>query len=545
MAMPPNTLSPIILSFLMASSLAISFTGAITNPSSTTIPTIEVPMLSSTVVINGGINTSNEWSDASKTNVTLTCYVGVMSTCIGAPADNVSALIWMKHDSVWLYFLLEVPFEKRFFDLLSAQRVNEFAEVDMFYCWSPGGRPPWTACDDGFVGISPSGSYYAGDGWMPNGQWAGEDTKQSYGQNNVVGAAKYDGVSYWFEFKKMLASNDGYDWTLKPGTVYGDGGVDGTFTISFGAASGKGPRWGQYAQIWLCPCVAPVTISRTLTSKTTISQSASSSQATTSAQAMFVLPASWGSLLGIGFVALAASLSTVLIIKKRKHARVVGASIATGYDDFDNLLSGGLPLDYTVLIISPPCDERDLLLRRIVHSTVSSGGSAFYVLGDIGKAQDLATRYQKDFYAYCTKSDHIATHLTNLFGTPSIGNLSEFNIVLNQSLTTKVKEDVRKVIIVDILSDILLQYKALTTRKWLTEFIAKRKSAGFTVVATLNPYLAKEDVQAAVLDLFDGVLEIYEKKLKEKSRRFLTVKKLYGRKYSQKDIMLDADKLWT
>lgn len=543
--MPPDTMSAIIFSFLIASSLAIA------NPSSSTPPAIEVPILSSTVVIDGRITSSNEWSDASKTNVTLICYVGVLSTCTGASADNASALIWMKHDSTWLYFLLEVPFAKRFFDLLSTQRANEFAEADMFYCWSPTGRPPWTACDDGFVGISPSGSYYAGDGWMPNGQWAGGDEQQPYGQNNVAGAAKHDGVSYWFEFKKTLTSSDGYDWSLKPGTVYGDGEVDGTFTISFGAASGKGPRWGQYSKIWLCPCVGPVAPSKTLektsfTSATTISQSVSSQATATSTQAtIFVLPANWTSFMAIAVVALAGSLSTVLIIKKRKHVRGGGPSIATGYADFDDLLSGGLPLDYTVLIISPPCDERDLLLRRIIHSTISSGGTAFYVSGDIGKAQDLATRYQKDFYAYCTKSDHSATHLTNLFGTPSIGNLSEFNIVLNQSLTTKVKENVRKIIIVDVLSDILLQYRALTTRKWLTEFIAKRKSAGFTIVATLNPYLAKEDAQAAVLDLFDGILEIYEKKLKERSRRFLTVKKLYGRKYSQTDIMLDADKLWT
>jgi len=443
-----------------------------------------------------------------------------------------------------LYFLFQVPFERRFFDLLSAKRANEFAEVDIIYCWSSTGGPPWTACDDGFVGISPSGNYYADDGWMPNGQWANEDTKHPYGQNNVAGAALYDGVSYWFEFKKMLKSSDGYDWTLKPGTLYGDGEIDGTFTISFGAASGNGPRWGQYAKVWLCPCVAPVTISRTLTSATTISQRVTSQIISVQAP-VFVLPADWMFFIEIGIIVLTASLLTVLIVRKRKRFRAVAASIPTGYADFDDLLSGGLPLDYTVLIISPPCDERDLLLRRIVHSAVSSGGLAFYVSGDIGKAQDLATRYQKDFYAYCTKSDHIATPLTNLFGTPSIGSLSEFNIVLNQSLATKVKAGVRKVIVVDILSDILLQYKGLITRKWLTEFIAKRKNTGFTIVATLNPYLAKEDAQAAVLDLFDGILEIYEKKLKERSRRFLTVKKLYGRKYIQRDIMLDADKLWT
>ena len=46
------------------------------------------------------------------------------------------------------------------------------------------------------------------------------------------------------------------------------------------------------------------------------------------------------------------------------------------------------------------------------------------------------------------------------------------------------------------------------------------------------------------MDLFDGIIEIYERELKERSRRFLIVKKMYGRKYLETELMLDRDKLY-
>jgi hypothetical protein len=46
------------------------------------------------------------------------------------------------------------------------------------------------------------------------------------------------------------------------------------------------------------------------------------------------------------------------------------------------------------------------------------------------------------------------------------------------------------------------------------------------------------------MDSFDGVIEIYEKELKERSRRFLTIKKMYGLRYSETELMLDKNKLY-
>ena len=41
------------------------------------------------------------------------------------------------------------------------------------------------------------------------------------------------------------------------------------------------------------------------------------------------------------------------------------------------------------------------------------------------------------------------------------------------------------------------------------------------------------------------IIEIYEKELKERSRRFLVVKKMRGRRYLDTELMLERDKLFS
>ena len=53
-----------------------------------------------------------------------------------------------------------------------------------------------------------------------------------------------------------------------------------------------------------------------------------------------------------------------------------------------------------------------------------------------------------------------------------------------------------------------------------------------------NAYL-----KSAYADYFHSPLD-FEKELRERSRRFVVVKKMYGRKYSESQLMLDKDKLF-
>ncbi len=231
---------------------------------------------------------------------------------------------------------------------------------------------------------------------------------------------------------------------------------------------------------------------------------------------------------------------------KAEAPRVVGPSgpsLSTGFTELDSMLAGGLPERYAIALVSPSFDERDLLVRRIIESSVNSGKPTFLLSNDTARTLDLVNRFANNFYALNPLAEKIASARPNLFKIPDVAELSNLNITSGKIIESKVKGEPTKLIVIDFLSDILLRNKALTTRKWLSDFAAKRKAEGFTILATLDPTIApKEEIQT-IIGVFDGLIEIYEKPLQERARRFLVIKKMYGRGYSESELMLDKQKL--
>jgi KaiC/GvpD/RAD55 family RecA-like ATPase len=220
--------------------------------------------------------------------------------------------------------------------------------------------------------------------------------------------------------------------------------------------------------------------------------------------------------------------------------------ISTGYADLDKALNGGIPEEFAVVIVSPSFDERDLLLRKVVNSALSSGRLAILISNDMSRTKDMASRYPNEFYALSPQADRISQHGPNLLKIPSIENLSDANISLSLALKDILAKEkaTKRIMIIDILSDLLLRYKSIVTRRWLTDFVGKRKAEGFTIIATLNPLTTTKEETQNIIDFFDGVIEIFEKPLMERSRRFLMVRKMYGQKYSDSEVLMDRDKLF-
>lgn len=311
-----------------------------------------------------------------------------------------------------------------------------------------------------------------------------------------------------------------------------------------------------------------------------INNSTSSSSPNTTATTI-VLPASGtsqatvepaigsvGTLGAIVVVAIVAIIGSVMLLARRRRASMTevpatveksiketapseqtiqppaGERLSTGYSDLDRLLMGGFPRHYAILLLSPPCDEKDLLLRKIIGSAVFAKIPTYYLSND-SMIQDVIGRYPQDFYALSPQADKIVSPPANLYKIPAIDSLSDLNIEFTKIVEMHPNEGtVDRFLIIDLLTDILLSHKGVTTRKWLSEFIARRKAEGFTVLAYLNPLVSPDVETQTLIDVFEGVIEIYEKGFGEKSRRFIVVKRMYGLRYSDAELMLDKDKLF-
>jgi archaellum biogenesis ATPase FlaH len=223
----------------------------------------------------------------------------------------------------------------------------------------------------------------------------------------------------------------------------------------------------------------------------------------------------------------------------------VGQNISTGYSELDEVLAGGLPIGYAILIVSPPCDERDLLFRKIIESSLATKSPVCFLSRDLIRTQDFTNRYGQNFHVFSTQADKIISGGGPIYKLQGLQNLSDLNISFTKAVESLPQTAQGKLVIIDLLSDILLEHKALTTRKWLDAFVSKRKAEGFTIIGVLNPLVSSQQDTQTIIDLFDGIIEIYERELKERARRFLIVRKMYGRKYVDTELMLDKDKLYS
>jgi hypothetical protein len=219
--------------------------------------------------------------------------------------------------------------------------------------------------------------------------------------------------------------------------------------------------------------------------------------------------------------------------------------ITTGYKDLDNLLFGGIPQKYAVILTSPPCDERDLLIKRFLEVGTKNDEATFYVTIDPGEEKPLAEESSNFYLFVCNpRADTLIEDLPNVFKMKGVENLTEISIALTKAfsgLDLSIGDPKRACI--EITSDVLLQHHAIHTRRWLAGLLPELKSKGFTVLAVMNPQMHSSQEVHAILGLFEGEINIYEKETEEGFEKFLKIKKMYNQNYQQTKIHLKKQKL--
>jgi KaiC/GvpD/RAD55 family RecA-like ATPase len=222
----------------------------------------------------------------------------------------------------------------------------------------------------------------------------------------------------------------------------------------------------------------------------------------------------------------------------------VPARITTGYADLDTLLCGGIPENFAVALTAPSCDERALLIKRFLEAGARKDEVIFYLTADLGDSKILADEFQSDFYLFiCNpQADAIIKSAPNIFKLKGVENLTDISIALTSAirkLGPSLKGSRR--ICVGLVSDVLLQHHAVQTRRWLTALLPELKSAGFTTLAVIDPQMHPSEEIHAIIGLFEGEINLYEKETEKGSEKFLKIKKMANQRYLKDELLLKEE----
>jgi KaiC/GvpD/RAD55 family RecA-like ATPase len=225
---------------------------------------------------------------------------------------------------------------------------------------------------------------------------------------------------------------------------------------------------------------------------------------------------------------------------------VLPGRITTGYEDLDNLLLGGIPENYAVVLTSPSSDERELLIKRFLEAGTRKGEITFYITVEPGIGRALAEEFPSTFYLFvCNpRADVMIKSLPNVFKLKGVESLTDIDIALIKSfrmLDASLSGPRRACI--EIISDVLLQHHAVTTRKWLSGLLQDLRSKGFTTLAVVNPHMHPQEEVQAILGLFEGEIKVSEKETEKGIEKILRIRKLYNQRYLENELTLTRERL--
>ena len=210
--------------------------------------------------------------------------------------------------------------------------------------------------------------------------------------------------------------------------------------------------------------------------------------------------------------------------------------VATGYADLDKLLCGGLRSNSAVVLSSPSCNDRESLIKSFLKTGAEKGLATFYLTTSARAGRALTEEFPSSFYLFvCNPQVAFPESLPNVFKLNGVENLTEISIALTSAIhkLDASRKDPRRACI-EIVSDVLLQHHAVQTRKWLTALTTELTSAGFTVLAVVDPQMHPPEELHAILGLFDGEINIYEKG----AELFLKIKRMSDQKYLEDELLL-------
>jgi KaiC/GvpD/RAD55 family RecA-like ATPase/tetratricopeptide (TPR) repeat protein len=214
--------------------------------------------------------------------------------------------------------------------------------------------------------------------------------------------------------------------------------------------------------------------------------------------------------------------------------------ITTGQMELDNLLLGGIPTNYAVVLVSRPCNEKDALVKSFIEAGVRLQEPTFDVTTDLSNVGSLIKEKNPNYAVFlCVQRANEAEELPNVFRVRGVENLTELDIQVTKAIRLLDKQySGPKRVYIEILSDVLLQHHSVLTRKWLSGILHDLKQSGFTILSSINPQMHAQEDRQAILSLFDGEIVLSEQIASEKTIMTLRVRRLSNQKYLDNEITL-------
>jgi hypothetical protein len=200
-----------------------------------------------------------------------------------------------------------------------------------------------------------------------------------------------------------------------------------------------------------------------------------------------------------------------------------------------------------MLITSPPLDERNLLTENFLKQGIHGNDAVLHITTRLrGIASQLVEGKPESFFLMLCNpwADNMVSDQPNVLKIKGVEDLTQLSISLESFLRDIMeKGDSLRRVLLDIVSDALLTNEIRVVRRWLMDLLAMFKHRNVTTLTTLDPDMHSRDEARTIIDLFDGHMDITERNVDDDPKKILTVKRLYNKKYLERDMVLKRETL--
>lgn len=218
----------------------------------------------------------------------------------------------------------------------------------------------------------------------------------------------------------------------------------------------------------------------------------------------------------------------------------------TGIQELDDILYGGIPSGYSILLTSPSLDQKELILESFLRQGVIQDETVLLLSTMLksGSSSQVENKQDTFYLMLCSPwADNIIEDKPNVLKFHGIEDLTQLNISLKVFIREILeKSDAIDRIVLDLVSDALLMHETRVVRRWLMDLLTMFKQLNITTLSTLDPGMHSSDEVRIIVDLFEGNLDITEKQVEETTKTMLRVKRLYNKKYQNVDLELQTRK---